>query len=282
MMRPLMNPRSIRRGCSPSTSLQAVNRRDAMLLSSLLLSSLPTQPSKALLIDDENLTSNIFNACSSSVVSIVNFKGTSSQVVDSVGSGVIWDSDGFIVTNSHVISKIDKSTIRTSTKALLTDEATGLEVSYDLALTGSDAAHDLAVLKITGPTSGEGSLDLKPVRVSHSSALRVGQYAFAIGNPGGKGKVITAGVLSGLGRSIPSPVGTRIYGVLQTDATINSGNSGGGLFDSSGNLIGISTATYTRSGSGKGSGVNFALPSDLLLSIVPNLIEFGNASGKIV
>jgi S1-C subfamily serine protease len=276
-----MNPRSMQRGCSPSTSLQAVNRRDAMLLSTLLLSS-PIQPAKALLIDDEDLTSNIFDACSSSVVSIVNFKGTSSQVVDSVGSGVIWDSDGFIVTNSHVISKIDKSTIRTSTKALVTDKATGLEVSYDLALTGTDAAHDLAVLKITGPTSGEGSLDLKPVRVSHSSALKVGQYTFAIGNPGGKGKVITAGVLSGLGRSIPSPVGTRIYGVLQTDATINAGNSGGGLFDSSGNLIGISTATYTRSGSGKGSGVNFALPSDLLLSIVPNLIEFGNASGKRV
>lgn len=281
-----MTSRTFKRDVRSSGAAGAVNRRN---LSFTLLSPFISTPlANALMIDDENIASKVFTASSGSVVSIVNFKRDSSskaQIVDSVGSGVIWNSDGFLVTNSHVISKIDKSQLPTSTKAIITDESTGREVSFDLALAGTDAAHDLAVLKITGPSDSNdeaSSLTLKPVRISHSSAVRVGQYAFAIGNPGGKGKVMTAGVVSGLGRSIPSPVGTRIYGVIQTDAGIWGGNSGGGLFDSSGNLIGISTATYTRSGSGKGSGVNFALPSDLLLSIVPNLIEFGNASGKRV
>lgn len=235
-----------------------------------------------LILDDEDLATNVYAMASPSIVSIVNLGSSKSPVDNSYGSGVIWDED-HLVTNYHVISRVDKSELPKLTKALISDEA-GRVTSYDLALSGTDAAHDLAVLQIMGPSVQEDQppTKLSAAKVSRSSTLRVGTYAFAIGNPEGRGKTFTAGVVSGLDRSIPSPVGTRIYGVVQTDAMINAGNSGGGLFDSSGSLIGLCTALFTRSGSGKGSGVNFALPSDLLLEVVPNLIKFGNASGKKV
>ena len=256
-----------------------LHRREVLSLLGLPALLSVIKPASAFpMLDDDDLPSKVFSISSDSVVSIIN-KGKES----SSGSGVLWD-DNHIVTNYHVISRVDKTDIPSWTKAFASDEAGNVIISYDLSLSGMDAAHDLAVLEIVGKSSDQKEesvgLNLSPAKISRTSP-RVGQYAFAIGNPEGRGKTMTAGIISGLDRSIPSPVGTRISGVLQTDATINGGNSGGGLFDSSGALIGLTTSTYTRSGSGKGSGVNFALPSNLLLDIVPNLIKYGNASGKL-
>ncbi|CAI7859024.1 unnamed protein product, partial [Closterium sp. NIES-53] len=116
---------------------------------------------------------------------------------------------------------------------------------------------------------------LYPIPVGSSSDLRVGQSCFAIGNPYGLQHTLTAGVISGLGREIPAPTGAAIRGAIQTDAAINAGNSGGPLLDSFGRIIGVNTATFTRSGSGSSSGVNFAIPVDTVRRVVPRLIVYG-------
>eukprot|EP00775_Hariotina_reticulata_P008857 gene8857-9036_t len=178
-----------------------------------------------------------------SVVSINDFKQQSgAELFEGVGTGVVWDKYGHVVTNYHVVSKyvLDKS---------------GQQI---------DAPPSL----------------LNPIRVGTSGDLKVGQSVYAVGNPRGFTKTLTAGIVSGLNRTIPAPTGTRIYGAIQTDASVNAGNSGGPLLDSFGRLVGINTASFTRTSSGRGSGVNFALPVDLVREVVPNLIITGSASGR--
>lgn len=154
-------------------------------------------------------------------------------------------------------------------------DSMGMPAQFNARLVGTDAATDLAVLRIDAPPEM-----LAPAGIASSSALRVGQYVYAIGNPYGLSRTLTAGVVSGLNRAIPSPTGQRIPGAIQTDASISAGNSGGPLLNSGGQVVGINVATFTRAGSGRSSGVNFALPSDLVRKIVPNLIVYGTASGK--
>ncbi|CAL5409296.1 unnamed protein product [Camellia sinensis] len=117
--------------------------------------------------------------------------------------------------------------------------------------------------------------ELKPAILGTSHDLHVGQSCFAIGNPYGYENTLTTGVVSGLGREIPSPNGQAIRGAIQTDAAINSGNSGGPLIDSYGHVIGVNTATFTRKGTGMSSGVNFAIPIDTVVQTVPYLIVYG-------
>ncbi|KAG1670359.1 hypothetical protein FOA52_000119 [Chlamydomonas sp. UWO 241] len=238
----------------------------------------------------------VFDVAAPSVVSIVNYKTEAGvRVAEAVGTGVVWDAFGHIVTNYHVIANVDKAMLPLLTKVLVSD-ATGRNVTEcSVELAGADALHDLAVLRIVGTDgagvdasgSGDGGggasgppPPLTPIRLGRSADLKVGQYTFAIGSSFGLSRTLSAGVVSGLDRSIPSPVGTRIYGVVQTDAAINAGNSGGPLLDSSARLVALNTATFTRSGTGRGSGVNFALPADLLADVVPKLIVYGNAMGK--
>lgn len=154
-------------------------------------------------------------------------------------------------------------------------DSMGMPAQFNARLVGTDAATDLAVLRIDAPPEM-----LAPAGIASSSALRVGQYVYAIGNPYGLSRTLTSGVVSGLNRAIPSPTGQRIPGAIQTDASISAGNSGGPLLNSGGQVVGINVATFTRAGSGRSSGVNFALPSDLVRKIVPNLIVYGTASGK--
>ncbi|KAF2305455.1 hypothetical protein GH714_005483 [Hevea brasiliensis] len=117
--------------------------------------------------------------------------------------------------------------------------------------------------------------ELKPAVLGTSRDLRVGQNCFAIGNPYGYENTLTTGVVSGLGREIPSPNGRAIRGAIQTDAAINAGNSGGPLINSYGHVIGVNTATFTRKGTGVSSGVNFAIPIDTVVRTVPYLIVYG-------
>ena len=179
------------------------------------------------------------------------------------GSGIVWDKDGHIVTNYHVIGEVVK-TRGTATVTLMNDAI------WPGRLVGYDVENDLAVLKIDAPAA-----DLQPIPVGTSNDLEIGQDVYAIGNPFGLDHTLTRGIISGLGRIVPSPLGHSmvIAGAIQTDAAINPGNSGGPLLDSHGRLIGLNTAIVSPSGAY--AGVGFAIPADTVVRIVPDLIEYG-------
>lgn len=192
------------------------------------------------------------------------------EVPEGNGSGVVWDGQGHIVTNYHVVgnalSKNPKPGEVVARVNILASE--GFQKNFEGRLVGADRDKDLAVLKV------EASEDLlKPINVGESSQLRVGQQCLAIGNPFGFDHTLTVGVLSGLNREIFSKTGVTIGGGIQTDAAINPGNSGGPLLDSKGNMIGINTAIFTQTGTS--AGVGFAIPSSTVRKIVPQLIQFG-------
>lgn len=184
-----------------------------------------------------------------------------------VGSGFVWDKQGHIVTNFHVINKVDNAIVT------LTDSK-GNSEKYKAKLTGVDPDKDIAVLKIDVSPD-----QLQPISVGQSDNLRVGQFALAIGNPFGQDHTLTTGVVSGKNRMITAPTGRKINGVIQTDAAINPGNSGGPLLDSSGNLIGINTATL---GAGVNAGVSFAIPIDTAKGVIEQLITYGQAQRAVL
>jgi len=174
------------------------------------------------------------------------------------GSGFIWDGQGHIVTNYHVIQDAQE------VEAALADGT-----RHPAKVIGVAPEKDLAVLKL----QDAGALKLRPIPVGTSADLQVGQSVLAIGNPFGLDQTLTTGVVSALGREIQSATRRRITGVIQTDAAINPGNSGGPLLDSAGRLIGINTAIQSTSGSS--AGIGFAVPVDTINRIVPQLISRG-------
>jgi len=180
------------------------------------------------------------------------------EIPQGAGSGFVWDDQGHIITNFHVVYEADKI-----------DIAFSEQESFSAKIVGLSADHDLAVLKIDAPKEL-----LKKIAVGESGKLKVGQKVFSIGNPFGLDHSLTSGVVSALGRSIRSMSGRKIYDVIQTDAAINPGNSGGPLLDSDGKLIGVSTAIYSLSGAY--AGVSFAIPVDIVKRVVPQLIQYGH------
>ena len=179
------------------------------------------------------------------------------------GSGFVYDRDGHIITNNHVVEQAEK--IRVTF-------ADGMTVPAQVV--GRDPDSDLAVIKVA--TEG---LDLRPVALGDSDALKVGQRVIAIGNPFGFEGTLTTGVISGLGRNLPTSdadTGGRysIPDVIQTDAAINPGNSGGPLLDTQGRVIGVNFAI--ESAAGDSSGVGFAIPVNLVKQVAPVLIEKGS------
>lgn len=174
------------------------------------------------------------------------------------GSGFVWDTEGHIVTNFHVVDRGEQFAVMLYDTSVL-----------DATLVGYDPATDLAVLKLVNPPA-----DLVPVAMPDGSdSPQVGQMALAIGNPYGLDHTLTAGTVSAVGREIQGYGGVTIRGMIQTDAAINSGNSGGPLVDSSGQLMGVNTMIYSRSGSSAGLG--FAVPAATVQRIVPQLIQEG-------
>lgn len=174
------------------------------------------------------------------------------------GSGFVVDDQGHIITNFHVIQDAQRI------------EVTFLdETTLPADLVGADPRNDLAVLKVQAPAEL-----LTPAELGSSASLKVGQRAIVIGNPFGQfGGTLTEGVISALNRRLESPDGRQISGVIQTDAAINQGNSGGPLLDSSGRVIGINTAIFSPSGTN--SGLGFAVPVDTARRILPDLISLG-------
>jgi serine protease DegS/serine protease DegQ len=178
------------------------------------------------------------------------------QRASGLGSGVIVSPDGFILTNNHVIDAADEIEVA------LNDGR-----KYAATLVGRDPEADLAVLKM------QGGSDLPAITFASSDALQVGDIVLAIGNPFGVGQTVTMGIVSALGRT---QLGISTFeNYIQTDAAINPGNSGGALVDSRGNLVGINTAIYSRSGGSLGIG--FAIP----VSLARNTLEQIVASGEV-
>ena len=173
------------------------------------------------------------------------------------GTGFIWDDQGHVVTNFHVIQGAARAYIT------LADGS-----RHEAAYVGGAPDKDLAVLLLakTPPK-------LRPIPLGTSADLQVGQAVLAIGNPFGLDQTLTTGVVSALGREIQSATRRRINGVIQTDAAINPGNSGGPLLDSAGRLIGVNTAI--QSPSGASAGIGFAVPVDTVNRVVPQLIARG-------
>ena len=218
---------------------------------------------------DEQATIAVFENASKSVVHITSidshrdrFNMDVMDIPQGTGTGFVWDSEGHIVTNFHVIQQGNVA------KVTLADGSV-----YDAAIVGSAPDKDLAVLRIN---DAGARAKLSGLAVGGSSTLRVGQKVLAIGNPFGFDQTLTSGVISGLGREIKSVTGRPIYDVIQTDAAINPGNSGGPLLDSHGNLIGVNTAIYSPSGAY--AGIGFAVPVDTVNSIVPQIIK---TNGKL-
>jgi S1-C subfamily serine protease len=214
--------------------------------------------------DQEKATIALFQHASPAAVFITSlaveespFSLNETAIPRGSGSGFVWDREGHIVTNFHVISGADAA------KVTLADQST-----WNAKLVGAAPEKDLAVLKIDAPAG-----KLTPLPLGSSETLRVGQSVFAIGNPFGLDQSLTTGVVSALGREIQSETGAPLREVIQTDAAINPGNSGGPLLDSSGRLIGVNTAIYSPSGGS--SGVGFAIPEHDVAWVVPDLIRYG-------
>jgi S1-C subfamily serine protease len=216
---------------------------------------------------DEAATIELFRSARDSVVAISTsasqrdlFGRSAGEVPLGTGSGWLWDDQGHVVTNAHVIEGATAATVT------LADGR-----AFDATLVGADRVHDLAVLLIEGE-------DLPaPLTLAASEPPLVGSRVLAIGNPFGLDWTLTTGIVSALERELPSDrQGTIRRGLIQTDAAINPGNSGGPLLNSTGQVIGVNTAIYSPSGGS--AGIGFAIPSATVARVVPELIRTGRYS----
>jgi 2-alkenal reductase len=173
------------------------------------------------------------------------------------GTGFVWDAAGHVVTNDHVVEGARELAVRLASGEVTRAEVVGNAPNYDLAVIRLASVRRLPA----------------PIAVGSSADLKVGQAAFAIGNPFGLDQSLTTGVISALKRRLPTSGGREITNVIQTDAAINPGNSGGPLLDSAGRLIGVNTAIFSPSGSN--AGIGFAIPVAVVNRIVPQLIRDG-------
>lgn len=173
------------------------------------------------------------------------------------GSGSVLDKQGHILTNAHVIED-----------ARVVDVTLATGETYPAEVVGQDREHDIAVLKIDAPSDV-----LFPLSLGSSDGLRVGQHVYALGNPFGLEGTLTKGIISSLNRSIEGRTGREMKSLIQTDAAMNPGNSGGPLLDSGARMIGMNVAIATRTG--QNTGVGFAIPANRIRQIVPELIEHG-------
>lgn len=229
--------------------------------------SFPQEPTAAATYTpEEELTIRLFEEASPAVCFITTkalrrsfFSYNTEEVNSGSGSGFIWDRDGHVITNFHVINGANTSSISVT---LSNGD------SYEASVIGYEKEKDIAVLKIDAPASS-----LHPIRVGSSQHIRVGQSVFAIGNPFGLDQTLTTGIVSALDREIRSQANVPIKGAIQTDAAINPGNSGGPLLDSRGELIGVNTSIYSPSGAS--AGIGFSIPVDVVRYVVTDVIRYG-------
>jgi 2-alkenal reductase len=216
------------------------------------------------LSDWEKSNIELFQQAAPSVASITTaqlrvnpFMGA--EVAQGAGSGFIWDSAGHVVTNFHVIEGANIVYVQLQAGDPIRARVVGGARQYDIA-----------VVKLSDVPAG-----LRPLPVGSSKMLQVGQATYAIGNPFGLQRTLTTGIVSATERRLPTAQGREVRGVIQTDAAVNPGNSGGPLLDSNGRLIGVNTAILSESGSS--AGIGFAIPVDLVSRVVPQIIKNGRA-----
>ncbi len=216
------------------------------------------------LTPDEVKNIEVFRRASASVVNVTNlavardrFSLNLLEIPQGAGSGFVWDDEGHVVTNFHVVQDSSRVTVRLN----------GHPEAVRAVVLGASRDFDLAVLELEDAPRRL----LAPLARGSSAELQVGQQVYAIGNPFGLDQTLTTGIISGLGREITAPTGHQFKEVIQTDAAINPGNSGGPLLDSSGRLIGINTAIVSPSGAY--AGIGFAVPVDVVKRVVTLLIR---------
>jgi 2-alkenal reductase len=219
------------------------------------------------LSEAERANIELFERVSPSVVQVAARSGAANPLAEdeggeagagaASGTGFIWDNDGHVVTNNHVVQNGSEVAVRFASGEVARAEIIGVAPNYDLAVLRIRSARKLP----------------PPVALGSSSELKVGQSAFAIGNPFGLDQSLTSGIISALKRRLPTSSGREISNVIQTDTAINPGNSGGPLLDSAGRLIGVNTAILSPSGTS--AGIGFAIPVDIVNRVVPNLIKNG-------
>lgn len=221
--------------------------------------------------EDETNTMEIFRKASPAVVYVTNtalrrglFSLDIMEIPRGSGTGFIWDRNGLVVTNFHVIASAQKVTITLQDRS-----------EHDAEVIGVAPEKDLAVLRIREPPQ-----DLATLPLGDSSELTVGRKVLAIGNPFGLDTTLTTGIVSALGREIRAARNRKIRGVIQTDAAINPGNSGGPLLNSLGQLVGVNTAIYSPSGAS--AGIGFAIPVNTVRDVVPQLISYGRVLRPII
>lgn len=219
----------------------------------------------------ERATIDVFRRVSPAVVHVTNVpraaRGRSfDDVVSGSGSGFVWDTDGHVVTNYHVVQRaVERGD-------LVYVRFAGDESPYEARIVNVAPHRDIAVLKLVDRPEAQ----LTPVELGQSTNLLVGQHVYAIGNPFGLDQTLSSGLVSGLNREIRSVTQHKIDGVIQTDAAINPGNSGGPLLDSRGRLIGVNTAIITLSGAD--NGIGFAVPVDTVRPIVDEIVATGHVT----
>jgi S1-C subfamily serine protease len=199
----------------------------------------------------------IFEKSESGVVRVNVQRNETAEVIGGVGSGFVFDKKGHIITNAHVVNDAIKVVVTFPDG-----------ISYNAKIIGADEYTDIAVIKVNADL-----VLLHPLFIGDSSNLKVGEQIAAIGNPFGLSGSMTSGIVSQLGRLLPSGSGYSIPDVIQTDAAINPGNSGGPLLNMRGEIVGINTAI--QSATGEFTGVGFSVPSQTVAKIVPTLIEKG-------
>ncbi|MEZ4384293.1 MAG: trypsin-like peptidase domain-containing protein [Nannocystaceae bacterium] len=226
-----------------------------------------TPPSANARLEDERNTIEVFEAAAAATVFVTqkrvvrDLNMRALEVPAGSGTGFIWDEEGHVVTNYHVV---DTGRARGSFAVTLYNQRT-----YDAALVGAEPKRDIAVLKIDAPAE-----ELAPIRVlGPDGSIDVGQKTIAIGNPFGLDHTLTTGVVSAKGREVVGYGGITIRDMIQTDASINPGNSGGPLLDSRGRLIGMNTMIFSKTGAS--AGIGFAVPVTTIRRIVPQLITHG-------
>ena len=217
------------------------------------------------LTPEERVNIAVYEKCNRHVVHITTKSARAELLIlevptEGTGSGSVLDKNGHILTNYHVVEGANEI------KVTLYDGET-----FSAKLIGHDAPNDIAVLKIAAPVDS-----LIPVEFGDSARLKVGQQIFAIGNPFGLERTMTTGIISSLNRSLPSKSGRTMKSIIQIDAALNRGNSGGPLLDTRGRLIGMNTAI--ASSTGENTGVGFAIPSDTIGRVVTQLVN----NGKVV
>ncbi len=227
-----------------------------------LFTSVSTQPPTSL--TSEELTNiHVYEGANRGVVNVTTEFVTHGNIFlipvpgEGAGSGSVLDKRGHILTNNHVIEDA-----RTISVALPNGK------SYKAEIVGKDMEQDIAVLKIDAPAE-----ELFPIPLGTSDGLRVGQRVYTLGNPFGLEGTLTTGIISNLNRTLPSKSGIEMKSIIQTDAAMNPGNSGGPLLDTSGRMVGMNVAIATKTG--QSAGLGFAIPANRIRQVVQDLIQHG-------